>query len=74
MKGFSNRWHEWIQTFVTIGCVAIKVNDVIDHYLQKKKSLCHGDALSPTLVERAKQDDQIVVVVPHMVDGDLSIL
>ena len=79
MKGFSNKWRQWIQNFV-IGSVAIKVNDDICHYFQTKKGLQQGDSMSPMLfnivagmlsilIDRAKQDGQIAGVVPHLVDG-----
>jgi hypothetical protein len=65
--------------------VAIKVNDNIGRYFQMKKGLRQGDPLSPMLfnivadmlaiiIECAKVDGQIEGVVPHLVDGGLSIL
>ena len=37
MKGFSKKWCQWIQNFVTGGSVAIKVNDDAGHYFQTEK-------------------------------------
>ena len=37
MKGFSQTWCSWIQTFVQGGNVGIKVNDQVGSYLQTKK-------------------------------------
>ena len=37
MKGFSYKWHQLIQNFVTGGSVAIKVNDDVGHYFQTKR-------------------------------------
>ena len=85
MKGFSHKWRQWIQDFGTGGSVAIKVNDDVGHYFQTKKGLRQGDPMSPMLfnivadmlailIERTKQDGQIAGVVPHLVDGGLSIL
>ena len=65
--------------------MAVKVNDDVGHYFQTKKGLRQGESMSPmlfnivanmlaVLIERAKQDDQIAGVVPHLVDGGLSIL
>ena len=79
MKGFSNKWRQWIQNFVTGGSVAIEVNDDVGHYFQTKEGLRQGDSMSPMLfnivadmlailIERAKQDDQIARLVPHLVD------
>ena len=67
------------------GSVAIRVNDDTGHYFQTKKGLRQGDPLSPILfkivadmlavmIERAKLDGQIEGVIPHLVDGALSIL
>src|SRR6266542_370323 len=85
MKGFSATWREWIHSFITGGSVAIKVNDDVGHYFQTKKGLRQGDPLSPilfnivadmlaVLIEHAKVNGQIEGVVPHLVDGGLSIL
>ena len=38
MKGFSDKWCQWIQNFVTGGTVAIKVNDEVGHYFETKKA------------------------------------
>jgi hypothetical protein len=62
---------------------AIKVNDDIGRYFQTKKGLRQGvlssmlfnivaDMLA-IIIERAKVDGQIEGVVPHLVDGRLSI-
>jgi hypothetical protein len=85
MKGFSEEWLALIHSFVWGGSVAIKVNDDIGKYFQTKKGLRQGDPLSPMLfnivanmldvmIERAKSDGQIDGVIPHLVDGGLSIL
>jgi hypothetical protein len=39
IKGFPEVWRSWIQSFVSGGSVAIKVNDDIGHYFQTKKGL-----------------------------------
>jgi hypothetical protein len=85
MKGFSDEWRALIHSFVFRGSVAIKVNDNIGHYFWTKKGLRQGDPLSPMLfnivanmlaimIERAKVDGQVEGVIPHLVDGGLSIL
>ena len=64
---------------------SIKVNDDIGRYFETKKGLRQGDPLSPILfnivadmlaiiIEHAKLDGQIEGVIPHLVDGGLSIL
>jgi hypothetical protein len=85
MKGFSVEWRALINSFVSGGSVAIKVNDDVGKYFQTLKGLRQGDPLSPMLfnivadmlaimIERAKMDGLIEGVVPHLVDGGLSIL
>jgi retron-type reverse transcriptase len=65
--------------------VAIRVNDDTGHFFQTLKGLRQGDPLSPLLfnivadmlailIERAKFDYQIEGLIPHLVDGGLSIL
>ena len=65
--------------------MAINVNDEIGPYFQTKKGLRQGDPLSPILfnivadmltllINRAKANDQVYGVVPHLIDGGLSIL
>jgi hypothetical protein len=85
MKGFSPEWRALINDFMSGGSVAIRVNDDTGHYFQTRKGLRQGDPLSPMLfnivadmlailIERAKADGQIEGVIPHLVDGGLSIL
>ena len=85
LKGFSPKWIEWIKSFISGGSVAINVNDEIDPYFQTKKGLRQGDPLSPILfnivadmltllINRAKANDQVHGVMPHLIDGGLSIL
>src|SRR3954463_4940048 len=85
MKGFSKKWCALIHSCVSGGSVAVNVNDEIGCFFQTKKGLRQGDPLSPILfnivanmlaimIERAKLDAQIEGVVPHLVDGGLSIL
>ena len=85
MKGFSEEWCALIHNFVSGGSVAVKDNDDIGWYFQTKKGLRQGDPLSPILfnivadmlaimIERAKDNGHFEGVVPHLVDGGLSIL
>lgn len=63
----------------------MKVNDDIGHYFQTMKVLRQGDPLSPILfnvvmnmlailIARAKEDGQTGGLIPHLVDGGVSIL
>ncbi|WVZ63267.1 hypothetical protein U9M48_012909 [Paspalum notatum var. saurae] len=81
MKGFSPQWISWVQSFISDASVAVNVNDEVGPYFQTKKGLRQGDPLSPILfnivadmlailISRAK----ISGVVPHLVDGGLTIL
>ena len=75
----------WVARFVQGGSVGIRVNYDIGHYFQTLKGLRQGDPLSPVLfnivadmlailIARAKEDDQVGGVIPHLVDGGVSIL
>ena len=72
-------------TQVQKGSVGIKVNDYIGHYFQTHKGLRQGDSISPLLfnivadmlvilIGRAKQHGHVEGLVPHLVDGGVSIL
>jgi hypothetical protein len=85
MKGFSPKWSALINDFVSGDSVTIRVNDDTSRYFQTRKGLHQGDPLSPMLfnivadmlailIERAKADGHIEGVIPHVVDGGLSIL
>jgi hypothetical protein len=85
MKGFSDEWRASINSFMSGGSVAIKINDDVGRYFQTLKGLWQGDPLSPMLfnivpgmlaimIEHAKNDGLIEGVIPHLVDGGLSIL
>jgi hypothetical protein len=85
MKGFSPKWISWVKSFITGGSVTINVNDEVGPFFRTRKGLRQGDPLSPILfnivanilailIERAKADNQVSGVVPHLVDGGLSIL
>ncbi|WVZ71503.1 hypothetical protein U9M48_020086, partial [Paspalum notatum var. saurae] len=76
---------DWIKKVVSKGNVNVKVNDDLGHYFQTKKGVRQGDPLSPflfnliadmlaTLISRGKANGQFRGVIPHLVEGDLSIL
>jgi hypothetical protein len=81
MKGFDPNWCDWIRNFVEKGSIGTKVNDDIGHYFRSRK----GDPLSPILfniiadmlailIVRAKEDGQVEGIIPHLVEGGVSIL
>jgi hypothetical protein len=85
MKGFDPKWCRWIQEFISHGSVGIRVNDDIGHYFQTRKGLRQGGPLLPILfnivadmlaiiINRAKEDGQVNGLIPHLVDGGVSIL
>jgi hypothetical protein len=76
VKGFSPEWRALINDFVSGGSVAIRVNNDTGSYFQTRKGLLFNivaDMLA-ILIKRAKSDGQIEGVIPHLVDGGLSIL
>jgi hypothetical protein len=85
IKGFSAKWCHWISQIMSKGSVGVKVNESIGRYFHTKKGLRKGDPLShllfnlvadmlSALINRAKEDGQISGLVPHLVDGGISIL
>ena len=65
--------------------MGVRVNDDIGHYFQTLKGLRQGDPLSlilfnlvadmlAILIARAKEDGQVGGLIPHLVDGGVSIL
>jgi hypothetical protein len=84
MKCFNFEWCKLIENFVTRGTIGSKVNDNTGHYFQMHKGLQQGDLLSPILfnliadmlailISRAKEDGQVDGLIPHLVDGGVSI-
>jgi hypothetical protein len=81
MKRFAPFWCRWVQQFVSGGSVAVKVSGVI--FKPEKAygkvihfhlfSLIFADMLA-IFITRAKEDGQIQGLIPHLVDGGLSIL
>jgi hypothetical protein len=65
-----------INDFVSGGSVAIRVNDDTGRYFQTRKGLRQGDHLSPMLFNIVADMLAILIerVIPHLVDGGLSIL
>jgi retron-type reverse transcriptase len=77
MKDFSPTCCRWIASFMEGGHVDVKINDQIQNF-QTKKEVRQGDLLSPILfnivvdmleilIKRAKEEGQIIGVIPHLV-------
>jgi hypothetical protein len=73
--GLHSKWCNWIHRFVNKGSVGNKVNDDICHYFQTQKGhpspilfniVAHVLVI---LISRAKEDGQVDLLIPHLVDG-----
>jgi hypothetical protein len=84
-KDFDPKWYQWITNFISRGRVSIRVNDDVGHHFQTQKGLRQGDLFSPILfniiadvlaimIDRAKEHGQVEGLIPHLVDGGVSIL
>jgi hypothetical protein len=76
---------QMVRKFCNQGAMNIKVNDGIGHYFRTHKGVRQGDPLSPILfnliadmlailISIAKEDGQMDGLIPHLVDGGVSIL
>jgi hypothetical protein len=85
LKGFDPKWCELIKQFVQGGSVGIRINGDTGHYFETRKGLRQGDPLSlilldiiadmlAILITRAKKNDQVEGLIPHLVEGEVSIL
>jgi hypothetical protein len=87
MKGFDPQWCEWIKKIVQGGSVGrgVRVNDDIGHNFQTRNGLRQVDPLSSILfnivanvlailISRAKNEGWVGSLIPHLVDGGVSIL
>ena len=86
-KGFQDKvtWRKQVESFIQEGNIGIEVNDDIGHYFQTQKGLRQGDPIShimfnivadmlTILIGRAKDAGQVGSLVPHLVDGGVSVL
>jgi hypothetical protein len=82
-KGFCERWIDWIMKAVCGGRVAVNLNGELGPYFKSYKGLRQGDPLAPFLfnlvadrlsamLDRASENDNLMGVIPHLVDGGLT--
>jgi hypothetical protein len=84
MKGFDPVWCSQIKHYVQGGSVGIRVNNDVGHNFQTRKGVTQYHPLSPILfniiadmlailIARAKQEGLVGSLLPHLVDGGVSI-
>jgi hypothetical protein len=76
MKGFFEKWCAWINLVTTGGHVGIKVNGHVGIKVDPLSPILFNivvDMLA-ILVNRANEEGQFEGLIPHLVDGGLSIL
>jgi hypothetical protein len=82
-KNFPGKWLDWIKQIIEGGRVGININGNPSEYFRTFKGLRQGDPLSPllfnlvsdtlaTMLEGAREVDEIKGLVPHSVEGGLT--
>lgn len=51
LKGFPDKWNDWIMETMKGGCMGIKFNDSVGPFFPTFKSSRHGVSLSPLLFD-----------------------
>ena len=85
MKGFPDKFIEWVRKIVSSGNIAVMVNGQIGQYFKTKKGLRQGDPLSPilfdiavdvlqVLIKRAQDSGLLRGVIPNLVERGLRML
>lgn len=49
MRGFNDKWCEWISRILRNGTVSVKINNSVGPYFQSCKGVRQGDSISPFL-------------------------
>jgi hypothetical protein len=79
-KNFPDRWLDWMKQITEGGKVGININGTSGSFFNTHRGLRQGDPLSPllfnlvsdalaTMLEKAKETNQIRGVIPHLVEG-----
>jgi hypothetical protein len=85
LKGFGDTFCDWVMKVVRGGRVAIRVNNEIGPYFPTFAGVRHVDPLSPLLfdvvgdglallMKKGQEEGLVKGLVPHLVDGGISIL
>lgn len=85
MRGFNDKWCDWIKQDVTGGTVCIKINNSLGPYIKSFKGVRQGDPLSPILfnfaadcltrmVIRAQMNGLLTGLVSHIIPAGVAIL
>lgn len=61
LKGFSEKWCDWVLKVVSGGRVMIKVNNNVGPYFKTHKGLRQGDPLSPLFFDIAADASAILI-------------
>jgi hypothetical protein len=85
MRGFCQRWCDWIKQVVTGGTVCVKINNKMGPYFTSHKGVKQGDPLSPILFNfaadcltrmiREVQDNGLIVgLADHLIARGVAVL
>jgi hypothetical protein len=82
-KNFPGKWLDWMKQIIEGGKVGININGAPDSFFNTHRGLRQGDPLSPllfnsvsdalaTMLEKAKEKNQIRGLIPHLIEGGLT--
>jgi hypothetical protein len=85
IRGFGEKWCEWIKQVVSGGIVSVKINNQICPYIKSFKGVRQGDPLSPILfnfvadcltrmVHKAQLNGLLTGLISHIVPDGVAIL
>jgi hypothetical protein len=74
MKVFSTEYRALINSFVSGGSVAIKINDDVGRYFQTLKGLRQGDPLSPMIFNIVADMLVSEILLDLFIDGQVLVL
>lgn len=85
LKGFPDKWCNWMMSIMRGGKVSVRVNDFFGPYFKTHTGLRQGDPMSPLLfdlaadalailLKNANKNQLVKGIVPELVDGGINIL